>query len=140
MVMKIKSPAAGMSSNPILIEKINAMCLTAFPHAPETATLCAAAMRACVDDLKPRPVSVDDAASRLALLLEKVIRTHAGTLRDFVMDEQVNGTTETAGLVDTNRFRPTMEEVNAAAGMVARNMESRAIGAGEKVIDILRKV
>ncbi len=138
MVLKLKPAHQPMSKNPVLADRINAMCVQAFPGAPELATLYAAALRGQADKLQPKAASVDDAFARLAKTLETVIRTHAGTLRDFMLDEQVAGP-QGSGLVDANRFRPTVEEVNTAAGMVARNLESRQLGAAEVVVDALQK-
>lgn len=137
MAMKLKHKPTKLSDDRGLIERINALCMQTFPGAPETATLYAGAMRSQIDGLKPRAIDANDAFNRLAKTLEKVVRTHAGTLRDFMLDEAVNGPTQ-RGVTDTNQYRPTVDEVNQAAGMVARNLESRALGDGEKVVDVLK--
>lgn len=135
MVIKLK--AKPLSENRALIERINALCTQTFPGAPELATLYAGAARAQIDNLKPRAIDANDAFNRIAKTLEKVVQTHAATLREFVMDEHINGPSNDP-LVDANKYRPTTAEVNEAAGMVARNMESRALGSGESVIDALK--
>ena len=137
MVTKLKHRIVKLSEDRALIERINTLCLQTFPGAPELATLYAGAMRGQIDSLKPRALDANDAFNRLAKTLEKVVRTHAATLRDFMVDEAVTGPTS-AALLNTNQFRPTVDEVNQAAGMVARNLESRALGDGEKVIDALK--
>ena len=139
MVMKLKVHATKLSEDPVLIERINELARQTFKGAPETATLYAAAMRSMIDMLKPRPIDANDAYGRIAKHLEANVRTHAATIKDFMLQEAVDGPVDEA-LVDANKYRPTVEEVNAAAGMVARNMESRQLGSAEKVVSVLNKM
>ena len=109
----------------------------------ELQTLFAANTLSMMDGLKgkARPRDYNEVMRWVAETLTKILQTHGDTLQNMYTESQTLGAAPgQRGKTDANKYRPTVDDVNAAIEMVARDRERRTSGTGMDAVNVVKTI